>query len=113
MAAALHQIGEIKSKAGDFPSAVMFFIAAAEARLALKKEAPGDSAARAAFETSMTRARDIRVAILGRQIEWMERPYREVVAEEEQSAAKRAEAESKDGEACWKEIIAMLRGKSS
>jgi hypothetical protein len=61
----------------------------------------------------MTRARDIRVAILARQIEWMERPYREVVAEEEQSAAKRAEAESKDGEACWKEIIAMLRGKSS
>ncbi|MGA9268837.1 MAG: toll/interleukin-1 receptor domain-containing protein [Rhodomicrobium sp.] len=114
MAAALQQIGEIKSKAADFPSALMFFIAAAEARLALKKEAPGDPAARAAFETSMTRAKDMRVAISARQIEWMERPYREVVAEEEQSAAKRAEAVYKDGEACWKEIIAMLKqGKSS
>jgi len=58
-------------------------------------------------------ARDIRVAISARQIEWIERPYREVVAEEEQSAAKHAEAAYKDGEACWKEIIALLKGKSS
>ena len=61
----------------------------------------------------MTRAKDSRVALLAQQIEWMERPYREVVAEEEQSAAKRAEAESKDGEACWKEIIAMLKQDKS
>jgi hypothetical protein len=61
----------------------------------------------------MTRAKDIRVAILERRIEWMERPYREVVAEEEQSAAKRAEAVSKNGEACWKEIIAILKQDKS
>ena len=57
LAAALHQIGEIKRQAGDLPSALMFFLAAAEARLALKKEAPNDAVARASFETSMAWAK--------------------------------------------------------
>ena len=55
-AAALHLIGEVKAKAGDFPMARMFFLAAAEARLALKKDAPGDAGFAAAFEASMARA---------------------------------------------------------
>ena len=48
-AAALHQIAEIKAKAKDFSGARMFFLAAAEARLALKKEAPDDAGFAADF----------------------------------------------------------------
>ena len=57
----------------------------------------------------MIRAKETRAIILERQIEWIERPYREVVAEEEQYAAARAAAGDSNGDACWKEIIAALR----
>jgi tetratricopeptide (TPR) repeat protein len=109
-AASLHQIGEIKAKAGAYASAAMFFVAAAEARLALKKDAPDDAAIAASFEASMMRARETRAKQLEKEADWTERPYREVVAEEEQAAAK-AGAGAGDPSVCFKAIVDGLRGK--
>jgi tetratricopeptide (TPR) repeat protein len=108
-AAALHRVGDIKAKAGDLPSALMFFLAAVEERLALRKEAPGDAAAQAAYDTSMNRAKETRAAILDRRIEWVERPYREAVAEEEQTAAARVSAREKGRDTCWAGIVTALK----
>ncbi len=110
--ASLHSIGEIEAKAGDLPTAVMFFTAAAEVRLALKKEAPDDSASAAALEASLKRAREVRAKALEAKVEWVERPYREAVAEEEQAAAVKAVAQHRDPAVCWNAIVADLRSES-
>jgi tetratricopeptide (TPR) repeat protein len=109
-ALALHQIGEIEAKAGDLPSAIMFFLAAAEARLALKKEAPNDAAAATALDTSVRRAKEERLKLVEANTQWAERPYREAVAEEEQAAAAKSGAYARDPAACWQAILADLRG---
>jgi tetratricopeptide (TPR) repeat protein len=108
-AAALHQIGEIKEKAGELPDAIMFFLAAAEMRLSLKKEAPTNKAAATAFDTSMRRAHETRAKLIGLQMEWVERPYREVVGEEEQATEAKARTKTRDPAACWSQIVTGLR----
>jgi tetratricopeptide (TPR) repeat protein len=113
LAASLHQIGEIDAKAGDYASAIAFFVAASEARLALKKDAPEDAAIAASFQASMTRAREARAKRLEQQADWTERPYREAVAEEEQAAAARARANARDPSVCFNAIIEGLRAKAA
>ena len=108
-AAALHQIGDVKAKAVDFSGARMFFLAAAEARLALKKEAPGDADFAAAFEASMAGAKEALAGSIEAKATPEERDYREVVAEEEANAAARTGA-ARDPAACWAAILARLRG---
>jgi hypothetical protein len=112
-AASLHQIGEIKAKAGAYASAIMFFVAASEARLALKKDRPNDAAIAASFQASMTRAREVRAERLEAGADWAERPYREVVAEEEQAAAAKARASARDPSVCFNAIVEGLRGKAA
>jgi tetratricopeptide (TPR) repeat protein len=110
-AASLHQIGEIKAKAGAYASAILFFVAAAEARLALRKDAPADPAIAASFPASMTRAREVREKRLEQKADWMERPYREAVAEEEQMAAAKARVSARDPSVCFNAIVEGLRGR--
>jgi tetratricopeptide (TPR) repeat protein len=107
-ASSLHQIGEIKAKAGAYASAIAFFVAAAEARLALKKDAPDDAATAVSFAASMTRAREAREKRLEQEADWQERPYREAVAEEEQAAAK-ALATGGGPPVCFNAIVEGLR----
>jgi tetratricopeptide (TPR) repeat protein len=108
-AASLHQIGEIKAKDGALASAIMFFVAASDARLALKRDRPNDPVIAASFEASMTRAREVRAKRLEREADWTERPYREVVAEEEQAAATKAHASARDPSVCFDAIVEGLR----
>jgi tetratricopeptide (TPR) repeat protein len=112
-AASLHQIGEIKAKAGAYTSAIMFFVAASEARLALKKDQRNDAAITASFQASMTRAREVRAKRLEAEADWAERPYREVVAEEEQAAAAKAKAGARDPLVCFNAIVEGLRGSAA
>ncbi len=109
VAAALHQIAEIKAKAGDFAGARMFFLAAAEARLALKKEAPGDAGYAAAFEASMAGAKEALTKSLETKAGSEERNYREAVAEEEAHATAKAGGQTRDPSVCWSAILTRLR----
>ncbi len=112
-AAALHQIAEVKAKAGDFSTARMFYLSAAEARLALKKEAPGDAGFAAAFQASMDGAKEALAKSLETRATPEERDYREVVAEEEMNAAAKAGAQARDPGACWNAILTGLRGRGA
>ncbi len=109
VAAALHQIAEIKAKAQDFTGARMFFLAAAEARLALKKEAPGEPGYAAAFEASMAGAKQALMKSLGNRGGTGERNYREAVAEEEAHVNAKAGGQTRDPSACWAAILTHLR----
>lgn len=106
MAASLHLIGEIKAKAGDFTGARAFFLAAAETRLALKNELPGDAGYEAAFQASMERAKEVLAQRLETQPPAEERNYRETVAEEEANANAKAGMQPRDAVACWGAILA-------
>jgi tetratricopeptide (TPR) repeat protein len=108
-AASLHLIGEIKAKAGDYTGARMFFLAAAEARLAMKKDSPGDAAYAALFQASMDRAKEVLTQRLETQTAPEERNYREVAAEEEANASAKALTQTRDARACWGAILASLR----
>ncbi len=108
-ATALHRIGEIKAAARDFSSARMFFLAAAEARLELKKEVSGNTGFAAAFESSMKQAKEALTKQAANSSEVSERYYREAVAEEEQAAARKAAAEASDPAGCWNDILAAFR----
>ena len=107
--AALHQVAEIKAKAGDFAGARMFFLGAAEARMALKKEAPGDAGYAAAFEASMAGAKEALAKSLETNAAPEERDYREAVAEEEGHATARAGGQAHDPSVCWSAILTRLR----
>jgi tetratricopeptide (TPR) repeat protein len=109
-AANLHDIGEIKATAGNFSSARMFFLAAAEARLALKKEVSDDAGFAAAFDASMNQAKEALAKSLEARAGWVERPYREAVAEEQEVAAAKAGTAARDGASCFSAILAGLRG---
>jgi tetratricopeptide (TPR) repeat protein len=109
-ASSLHLIGEIKAQSGDFLGARMFFLAAAEARLALKKDAPEDQAFATTFQASMDRAKEVLTQSLASQPPSEERGYREAVAEEEANAAAKLAAKPRDPSACWASILTTLRG---
>ena len=60
----------------------------------------------------MTRAREVRAKRLEQEADWTERPYREVVAEEEQVAAAKAHANARDPSVCFDAIVEGLRRRS-
>lgn len=107
-ASALHQIGDLKGKTGDLPNAMMFYLAAADIRNMLKRDAPGDNSYAAAFDKSMTMAQETREKILEEKLDWAERPFRDVVTEEEQDAEAKAQKQARNASVCWSEILAGL-----